>query len=122
MTRLIERVAPHATTLVRRDHTLVLATFHRYRAQLPPRLKRGLARSVCLALEVHTQLEDAGRLHGDFAQLNVTLQAIAENTKATHRATVELSDKVGALGERMAAVEAVQAIATPAKRAPRGRG
>ncbi len=58
MTRLIERVAPHATTLVRRDHTLVLATFHRYRAQLPPRLKRGLARSVCLALEVHTQLED----------------------------------------------------------------
>ncbi len=58
MTRLIERVAPQATTLVRRDHTVMLATFHRYHAHLPPRLKRGLARSVCLALEVHAQLEE----------------------------------------------------------------
>ncbi len=58
MTRLIERVAPHATTLVRRDHTLVLATFHRYHAQLPPRIKRGLARSACMALEIHAQLEE----------------------------------------------------------------
>jgi hypothetical protein len=58
MTRLIERVAPHATDLVRRDHSLVLATFHRYHATTSPRIKRALVRSACLALEVHAQVEE----------------------------------------------------------------
>ena len=58
MTALIERLAPHATHLVRKDHTDVLALFHRYRAHLPLRMKRGLVRSVCLALEVHAQVEE----------------------------------------------------------------
>lgn len=55
---VIERVAPSATDLVRRDHTLVLATFHRYHAGLSPRLKRALVRSVCLALELHARIEE----------------------------------------------------------------
>lgn len=58
MTALIERLSPHATQLVRKDHTEILALFHRYRATLPPRMKRGLVRSVCLALEVHAQVEE----------------------------------------------------------------
>jgi len=58
MTAFIERIAPHATQLVRKDHTDVLALFHRYRANVSPRMKRGLVRSVCLALEVHAQVEE----------------------------------------------------------------
>lgn len=58
MTALIERIAPQATHLVRQDHAAVLALFHRYRAGIPPRMKRGLVRSVCLALEVHAQVEE----------------------------------------------------------------
>lgn len=58
MTALIERLAPHATQLVRQDHTDVLALFHRYRATVSPRMKRGIVRSICLALEVHAQVEE----------------------------------------------------------------
>ncbi len=58
MTALIERIAPLATHLVRQDHANLLALFHRYRATVPPRMKRGLVRSICLALEVHAQLEE----------------------------------------------------------------
>lgn len=58
MTRLIERLAPTATQLVRRDHGHVIETFHRLRATTAPRVRRGLARSICLALEVHTRLEE----------------------------------------------------------------
>ncbi len=58
MNRLIERLAPHATQLVRRDHTLVLETFHRYRASASPTVRQALAQSICLALEVHTRIEE----------------------------------------------------------------
>lgn len=58
MNRLIERIAPHATQLVRRDHTQVLDTFHRYRASASPAVRQALAQSICLALEVHTRLEE----------------------------------------------------------------
>jgi len=58
MTRLIERIAPHATQLVRRDHTRVLDTFHRYRASASPPVRQALAQTICLALEVHTRIEE----------------------------------------------------------------
>jgi hemerythrin superfamily protein len=58
MNRLIERIAPSATQLVRRDHTLVLETFHRYRASASPAVRQALAQSICLALEVHTRIEE----------------------------------------------------------------
>ncbi len=58
MNRMIERLAPQATQLVRDDHTQVLRTFHRYRATTSRRVRGGLARSLCLALEVHTRLEE----------------------------------------------------------------
>ncbi len=58
MNRLIERVAPQATQLVRRDHTRVLDTFHRYRATASPAVRQALAQTACLALEVHTRIEE----------------------------------------------------------------
>jgi hemerythrin superfamily protein len=36
----------------------VLSTFHQYETDTPPRTKKGLADTVCLALEIHSQLEE----------------------------------------------------------------
>lgn len=55
---LSERLGPSATDIVRRDHTAMLAVFHRCRRAASPRVRRGLARSLCSALEVHLQLEE----------------------------------------------------------------
>lgn len=55
---VIQKVSPSATSMIRMDHTHVLATFHRYRLDSPPSVKRGLVNTVCIALEVHAQLEE----------------------------------------------------------------
>jgi hemerythrin superfamily protein len=49
---------PRATNMIRLDHTHVLATFHQYRTSDRPSVKRGLADTICIALEVHAQLEE----------------------------------------------------------------
>lgn len=53
-----EYLAPHATNMIRLDHTHVVTAFHQYRTTDSPRVKRGLVDQVCLALEVHAQLEE----------------------------------------------------------------
>lgn len=58
MKALAKRFSPSATDLLRADHTRVVATFHRYAADLPPRIKRGLVESVCRMLEMHAQVEE----------------------------------------------------------------
>ena len=58
MNRLLKTAAPSATSMIRMDHTHVMATFHRYRLDASPRAKRGLVETVCLALEIHAQLEE----------------------------------------------------------------
>ena len=58
MNPLLSRVAPSVTNMIRMDHTHVLTTFHQYRADTPARVKKGLADTVCVALEIHTQLEE----------------------------------------------------------------
>lgn len=55
---VIQKVSPSATSMIRMDHTHVLATFHRYRLDSSPNVKRGLVNTVCIALEVHAQLEE----------------------------------------------------------------
>ena len=52
------QLAPTVTTLIRMDHSHALLTFRRYHVDTPPALKRGLVDTVCLALEVHAQLEE----------------------------------------------------------------
>ncbi len=49
---------PQITTLIRLDHTRVLAAFRRYRNDLPHTRKRAVVANVCLGLEIHTQLEE----------------------------------------------------------------
>ena len=58
MNVIVEKLGPSATDMIRADHSRVLAAFHRYAPDLTPREKRGLVDTLCLALEVHAQLEE----------------------------------------------------------------
>lgn len=49
---------PSITNMIRLDHTDALSTFHQYKAGTPPRAKRGLADHLCIALEIHAELEE----------------------------------------------------------------
>ena len=58
MNSVTTRLVPSATKMIRMDHTHVLATFHKYRADAAPKTKQAIANSICIALEVHAQLEE----------------------------------------------------------------
>lgn len=58
MTRLTDKLVPDVTSLIRLDHGHVLALFRQYRPDSDPRVKLGLVDGVCIALEIHAQLED----------------------------------------------------------------
>ena len=57
-TRASQWTSPEITTLIRLDHTHVLAAFRRYRSRLSGARKRALVANVCLGLELHAQLEE----------------------------------------------------------------
>lgn len=58
MNQLLSRMAPSITNMIRMDHTHVITTFHQYQADTSARVKKGLADTVCVALEIHAQLEE----------------------------------------------------------------
>lgn len=58
MNPITSALMPNATNMIRLDHTHTLATFHQYKITSKPQVKRGLVNTVCLALEVHAQLEE----------------------------------------------------------------
>jgi hypothetical protein len=58
MHAILNRLSPSATEMIRADHTRVMAAFHRYHIDASPHAKRALANAICLALEVHAQLEE----------------------------------------------------------------
>lgn len=47
-----------ATTMIRMDHTHVLALFHRFKSDTSVGKKRALVANACLALDIHAQLEE----------------------------------------------------------------
>jgi hypothetical protein len=49
---------PSITKMIRMDHTHVMAVFHKYEADTPARVKKGLVDTICLAVEIHAQLEE----------------------------------------------------------------
>jgi hemerythrin superfamily protein len=51
-------LAPYITTLIRLDHTHVLALFRRVRPWTSASRKRAIIANACIALEVHAQLEE----------------------------------------------------------------
>ena len=54
----LSRALPSITTMIRMDHTHVLANFHRFRPNLSTVRQQAIADAICLALEVHAQLEE----------------------------------------------------------------
>jgi hypothetical protein len=58
MSSLLSQLSPSITNMIRLDHTHVLSAFHQYEIGSPARLKKGLSDHVCLAIEIHTQLEE----------------------------------------------------------------
>jgi hemerythrin superfamily protein len=58
MTSILTRLSPSITNMIRLDHTHVVSTFHQYEVETSPRIKKGLADTICLSLEIHAQLEE----------------------------------------------------------------
>jgi hemerythrin superfamily protein len=58
MNAIAEKLSPSATDMIRRDHGKVLAAFHRYDVAARPQAKQALVNMICLALQVHAQIEE----------------------------------------------------------------
>lgn len=58
MNPLMRKLSPKATHMIRMDHSHVLTAFHQYDEDASPQQRKALANTVCLALEVHAQLEE----------------------------------------------------------------
>lgn len=58
MSSLMSQLSPSITNMIRLDHTHVLTAFHQYEIGASERVRKGLVDNVCLALEIHTQLEE----------------------------------------------------------------
>jgi hemerythrin superfamily protein len=58
MNDFLSRISPSITNMIRMDHTHVLTTFHQYEPGASERAKKGIADQVCVALEIHAQLEE----------------------------------------------------------------
>ena len=54
----LAKLSPGITSMIRLDHTHVVSTFHGYTADIAPWRKQAIADVVCLALEIHAQLEE----------------------------------------------------------------
>ena len=58
MNPLLARISPNAADMIRADHARVMTTFHRYKTYISPGTKQALVSTICLALDVHEQLEE----------------------------------------------------------------
>ncbi|HZT05196.1 MAG TPA: hemerythrin domain-containing protein [Steroidobacteraceae bacterium] len=58
MSAALDKMTPDITRMIRLDHTHVLAAFRRFRPRMSEVRKRALVENVCLALDVHAQLEE----------------------------------------------------------------
>ena len=58
MNSLFNKLSPSATNMIRMDHSHTLLTFHQYEADTAPQTKQALVNTVCVALEIHAQLEE----------------------------------------------------------------
>ena len=53
-----EKPVASVTRIICADHTHIVAVFHRYEEDASPRAKQAVVNTVCLALELHAQLEE----------------------------------------------------------------
>lgn len=57
-TTVLAKLSPSITKMIRMDHSHVLLTSHKFNAGATPDKKRAVVEAVCLALEIHAQLEE----------------------------------------------------------------
>lgn len=58
MNAFTSKLSPSITGMIRLDHTHVLANFHKYDPTASASTRQALVDMVCLALEIHAQLEE----------------------------------------------------------------
>ena len=58
MNAVMNKFSPSITNHIRMDHTHVLTTFHRYKDDTSPSVKKALVDTICMAVEIHAQLEE----------------------------------------------------------------
>lgn len=58
MTNIVNKLTPTITNMIRMDHTHVMAAFHQFTEFRSPNKKQALVDTICLALEIHAQLEE----------------------------------------------------------------
>lgn len=55
---LLGKLSPTITNMIRMDHTHVLSAWHQIQPGTSNRVRQGLVDTLCMALEVHAQLEE----------------------------------------------------------------
>ena len=58
MSAIASKLSPPITSMSRLDHTHAVSVFHQYTQYKSPRTRQALAETLCLALEIHAQLEE----------------------------------------------------------------
>ena len=58
MSAIATKLSPPITSMIRLDHTHAVSVFHQYTQYKTPRTRQALAETLCLALEIHAQLEE----------------------------------------------------------------
>jgi hemerythrin superfamily protein len=109
MTSLLNRMSPSITNMIRLDHTHVETAFRQYESAASARVKKGIVDNVCLALEIHAQLEEeifypalrevadtealrkAGPEHNEMRQLIGRLRAMAPSDPTYDDTFMELA-------------------------------
>jgi hemerythrin superfamily protein len=56
--KVTQKLSSPITKMIRMDHSHVLVLSHKYSADASPQQKAAIVKSVCLALEIHAQLEE----------------------------------------------------------------
>ena len=97
MNAVVNRVTPNVTTMIRMDHSHVLALFHRYKTDTSSNRKRALVTSACLSLEVHTQLEE--EIFYPALRKVITGDEVLERSETEHQ---HMRQIIGQLRERSA--------------------
>lgn len=58
MTAIASKLSPPITSMIRLDHTHAISTFHQYSLYKTAKTRQALVNTLCLALEIHAQLEE----------------------------------------------------------------
>ena len=95
---------PSITSMIRMDHTHVLAVFHRYHTQTPWWRKRAIVELACTALEIHAQLEEE-IFYPALGEVMAGDERLAKS-KPEHDAMREEIAKLRAMGPQDAAYDA----------------